>query len=74
MVFCFYCRRKSLNLSGNVLQAIKNMDDIYVKWKSISTGKCKLAEMRFQATFYTMTCIVKVSLNNIVFRYKLDTT
>uniref|UniRef100_K1PXN4 Uncharacterized protein n=1 Tax=Magallana gigas TaxID=29159 RepID=K1PXN4_MAGGI len=33
----FEKRRKSLNLSGNVLQAIKNMDDIYVKWKSIST-------------------------------------
>lgn len=29
--------RKSINLSGNVLQTIKNMDDIYVKWKSIST-------------------------------------
>lgn len=33
--------RKSLNLSGNVLQAIKNMDDIYVKWKSISTDLVK---------------------------------
>ncbi|XP_048776174.2 uncharacterized protein LOC125680539 isoform X2 [Ostrea edulis] len=30
--------RKSINLSGTVLQTIKNMDDIYVKWKTQSHG------------------------------------